>query len=141
MNEICPVSIRQVDEKVAQMNAALAVCSLLFFLVTPYRWFILILAADFFIRGFLDLSYSYYSAASRSILRMFKSKPSMINAGPKIFAAKIGFAFCCMAFLFYLLDFKVLSLVVVALFIFFAVLEASCRFCIACKIYPLIYRK
>lgn len=119
MNEVCPVSVRQVDEKVAQMNAALVVCSLMLFVVTPYRWFILILAMDFFIRGFLDPSYSYYSAASRSILHIFKSNPSMINAGPKIFAAKIGFAFCCMGFLFYLLDFKILSLVVGSLFVFF----------------------
>ncbi len=64
----------------------------------------------------------------------------MINAGPKIFAAKIGFLFCCVIALFSLLGFHGTSLVVGSIFIFFAALEALFRFCLACRIYPLIKR-
>lgn len=49
-------------------------------------------------------------------------------------AAPVG-----MAFIFYLFDFRIVKLIVGSLFVLFAALEASCRFCIACKIYPLIY--
>jgi hypothetical protein len=141
MNGMCPISVRQVDEKVAQLNAALVVLSLLFFLFTPYRWFILLLSVDFFIRGFLDPSYSFYSAASKTVLRFFKIEPAMINAGPKIFAAKIGFAFCCMIALCYFFDCRIITLVVGSLFVLCAALEASCGFCVACKIYPFIYKR
>lgn len=139
MNGMCPISVRLADEKVAQMNAALAVLSLLFFLFTPYRWVILLLAVDFFIRGFFDPAYSFYSTASKTFLRIFHTEPSMINAGPKIFAAKVGFAFCCMVLLCYLFDCRILGLVVGSLFALCAALEASFGFCVACKIYPLIH--
>lgn len=49
-------------------------------------------------------------------------------------AAPVG-----VAFIFYLFDFRIVKLIVGSLFVLFAALEASCRFCIACKIYPLIY--
>ena len=140
MKRMCPISFKQVNERAVQINAALAVLSIIFFLFTPYKWIILILAIDFFIRGFLNLSYSFYSAISKTILRIFKIKPLMVNAGPKIFAAKIGFVFCCMIAVFYLFNFQRISLVIGSVFVFFAALEAIFRFCIACRIYPLIYK-
>jgi len=138
MKEVCPVSFKQVNERAAQINAALAIFSLIFFFFTPYKWIILVLAIDFFIRGFLNLSYSFYSAISKTILRIFKIKPLMVNAGPKIFAAKIGFIFCCMIAVSYLLNFQKISLVIGLVFMFFAALESIFRFCIACRIYPFI---
>ena len=140
MKRMCPISFKQVNERAVQINAALAVLSIIFFLFTPYKWIVLILAIDFFIRGFLNLSYSFYSAISKTILRIFKIKPLMVNAGPKIFAAKIGFVFCCMIAVFYLFNFQRISLIIGSVFVFFAALEAIFRFCIACRIYPLIYK-
>ena len=133
MKEMCPISFKQV-------NAALAILSIIFFFFTPYKWIILVLSIDFFIRGFLNPSYSFYSAISKTILRIFKIKPLMVNAGPKIFAAKIGFIFCCMIAVSYLLNFQRISLIIGSFFVFFAALEAIFRFCIACKIYPFIYK-
>ena len=138
MKEMCPISFKQVNEKAVQINAALAVFSIIFFFFTPYKWILLILAIDFFIRGFLNLSYSFYSAISKTILLIFKIKPLMVNAGPKIFAAKIGFIFCCMIALSSLFNFQKISLVIGSLFVFFAALEAIFRFCLACRIYPFI---
>jgi len=64
----------------------------------------------------------------------------MVNAGPKIFAAKIGFIFCCMIAIFYLFNFQKISLIIGSIFVFFAALEAIIRFCMACRIYPFIYK-
>jgi hypothetical protein len=140
MKEMCPISFKQVNERAVQINAALAILSIIFFLFTPYKWIILILAIDFFIRGFLNLSYSFYSATSKIILRIFKIKPLMVNAGPKIFAAKIGFIFCCMIAVSYLFNFQRISLIIGSIFVFFAALEAIFRFCLACRVYPFIYK-
>ena len=140
MKEMCPISFSQVNERAVQTNAVLAVFSIMFFFFTPYKWIILILAVDFFIRGFLKPSYSFYSAISKTILRIFKIKPLMVNAGPKIFAAKIGFVFCCMIAVFYFLNFQETSLIISSIFVFFAALEAIFRFCVACRVYPFIYK-
>jgi hypothetical protein len=140
MKEMCPISLEQVNERAAQINAALTVLSLICFFFTSFKWIILVLAIDFFIRGFLNVAYSFYSAVSKTILRIFKAKPVMVNAGPKIFAAKIGFIFCCLIAVCYLLNFQKISLVIGSVFMFFAALEAIFRFCIACRIYPFIYK-
>jgi hypothetical protein len=123
MQEMCPISFKQVNERAVQINAALAVFSIIFFFLTPYKWILLVLAIDFFIRGFLNPSYSFYSAISKAILRIFKIKPLMVNAGPKIFAAKIGFIFCCMIAIFYLFNFQKISLTLGSIFLFFAALR------------------
>ncbi len=141
MKEMCPISFTQVNERTAQINAALAVLSIMLFFFTPYKWIILVLSIDFLIRGFINPSYSFYSAISKKILRIFKVKPLMVNAGPKIFAAKIGFIFCCLIVIsYYLLNFQAISMIIGSFLLFFAALEAIFRFCIACKVYPLIYR-
>jgi len=140
MKEMCPISFKQVNERAAQINAALAIFSIIIFLFTAHKWIILILAVDFFIRGFLNLSYSFYSAISKTILRIFKIRPLMVNAGPKIFAAKIGFIFCCIIAASYLLNFQKIGLIICSIFMFFAALEAIFRFCLACRIYPFIYK-
>jgi hypothetical protein len=64
----------------------------------------------------------------------------MVNAGPKVFAAKIGFVFCCAISTFYLLNFPLISMAFGLIFSMCAALEALFRFCIACKIYPFIQR-
>ena len=138
MKQMCPISFKQINERAGQLNAALAVLSVILFFLTPYKWIILFLAIDFFIRGFLNPSYSFYSALSKTILRTFKIKPLMVNAGPKIFAAKIGFIFCCLVGVSYLFNFHRISLVIGSVFMFFAALEAIFRFCVACRIYPYI---
>ena len=137
---MCPISFKLVNERAAQINAALTVLFILLFLFTTYKWLIFILSIDFFIRGFLNPSYSFLGVISRTILRIFKVEPLMINAGPKIFAAKIGFIFCCTIAVFYFLNFQAASYTIGYVFIFFAGLEATFRFCIACKIYPFIYK-
>jgi hypothetical protein len=138
MNQSCPISMKQVNERAAQVNAALTVLSILLFLLTSQRWILIVLCLDFFIRGFLDPSYSPYGAVSKAILRIAKVEPAMVNAGPKIFAAKIGFLFCCVTGIGYLTGFYRASLIAGSMLGFFAALEAFFRFCVACKIYPFI---
>lgn len=140
MNEMCPISFVQVNEKAMQINAALTILSLMLFFFTPYKWIILVLSIDFFIRGFLNPSYSFYSSLSKTVLNIFKIKPSMVNAGPKIFAAKIGFLFCCMIAASYLLNFEKAAWITGLIFTVCATLEAIFKFCVACKIYPFIHK-
>ena len=141
MKKMCPISSHQVNEAAVRINAALAVFFIIIFFFTPYKWIILILSIDFFMRGFLNPSYSFYGAISETILTAFKVKPTMMNAAPKIFAAKIGFIFCCMIAASYLLKFYGISMIIGSIFAFFAALESVFKFCVVCKIYPFIYKE
>jgi hypothetical protein len=140
MKTMCPISFNQANERAVQINAALAVLFMLLFLFTSYKWLIVILSIDFFVRGFLNTKYSFLNATSRTVVRICKIQPVMVNAGPKIFAAKVGFIFCCIIGLCDLLNYQSISLVIGCVFVFFALLEAVFKICIACKIYPFIYK-
>lgn len=140
MKITCPIAFKQVNARAVQINAALAVLLMLLFFFTPYKWIIVVLSIDFFVRGFLNSSYSFFNAVSGTIVRIFKIQPIKVNAGPKIFAARIGFIFCCIIAVSHLLNYRAISLIIGSVFVFFAVLETIFRFCVACKIYPFVYR-
>ena len=140
MNQACPVSFKQVDENTARLNAVFSALSVVLFFVTSFKIIIAFLAIDFFIRGFIDPLYSFYSATSKSLLRIINKKPKLIDGSPKIFAAKMGFVFSTSILVFAFLGYPVLAKVIGILLIFFAVLEGVLGFCIGCKIYPFIER-
>jgi len=136
MVEACPISLELINEKVARVNGALTVLSMIVFLFTPMKVIALILGADLFIRGFLKSSYSFYSLFSRNLLQVLNVAPVMTNAGPKIFAAKIGFIFCCIIFLFHFFGMPTVCFIFGSMLLFFAFLEAAFGFCVACQFYP-----
>lgn len=137
---LCPISTRKVNERAVQLNAALTVLAMLLFLLTPHKWLIGVLFVDFLARGFLNPAYSPFSAISKTVVRILKIRPAMVNAGPKEFAAKIGFVFCCLVAGFHLADCRTTSLMLALIFTTCAALEALFRICIACKIYPYVCR-
>ncbi len=136
MAEACPISFERINERVARVNGILTVLSMIIFLFTPFKFIALILGADFFIRGFLKPSNSFFSLLSRNILQLLNVKPVMTNAGPKIFAAKIGFVFCCIISLFHFAGMPAICFIFGAILLFFAFLEAAFGFCVACQVYP-----
>jgi hypothetical protein len=136
---MCPVSFKQINENAVRINAALAFLSILLFLLTPWKWIILIAGGDFFIRGFLNPQYSLFANISKKLLPLLKVKPVMVDACPKIFAAKIGFLFCCLLTVSWIFSLERTALIAGVIFMTCAALEAVFRFCVACQIYPLIY--
>ena len=140
MNKVCPVSYQQVNERVAQLNAVLVILSMLVFVFTPFKLIIIIMAFDFVLRGFVNPAYSLFSAISKTVVRLLKIKALMVNADPKIFAAKIGFLFASSIALTHYLGYQQLSLALGSILVLFATLEAVFRFCLACKIYPYVYK-
>jgi hypothetical protein len=138
MNAMCPVSFEKIDENAARLNAAQAVVLLLFFLFSPWKWLILIAAADFCVRSFWQPKYSLFAMISRKIIVLLKLKPVTVDAAAKIFAARVGFLFSCLLTVCWLLNFGTAALIIGLLFTACAVLEAAFRFCVACKMYPLV---
>lgn len=136
MANACPISFERINERIARVNGAFTVLSMIVFLFTPFKAIVLILGADLFIRGFLNSDYSFYSLLSRTLLQVFNINPVMTNAGPKIFAAKVGFVFCFGISLFEYFAMPSAAQIVAAMLMFFAFLEAAFGFCVACRMYP-----
>jgi|LGOV01.1.fsa_nt_gb hypothetical protein len=138
MSQVCPISFQQVNEKGAQMNAVLTIVFMFIFLFSPAKWIILFLAGDFLVRGFFNQSYSAFSIVGGLLLRYGNVAPVMVNAGPKLFAAKIGFIFVSLIGLTWFFDYQKTAVLFAAVLVLFAVLEAVFKFCVACKVYPLL---
>ncbi len=140
MSNVCPISFKQINEKAARINGALTVTTLAVYAATQSIYVIAFLAVDFLIRGFLSPKFSPLAIISKTILKTLKAKPKMTNAGPKLFAAKLGFIFSILILALSFLKLDMVNMAVISIFMFFAFLEAAFGFCLACKVYPLLLK-
>lgn len=136
----CIISFTQINEKVARFNALLITAAALAFIFTPAKWIIYPLGVDFIIRAFWNSAYSPVSMVSRTLLKFINAKPLMINAGPKIFSAKIGFTFCVVIGILNASGIDTGANITAGMLTFAAALEAFLGYCVGCKIYSLMYR-
>jgi hypothetical protein len=137
---LCPISEKKVNERVARVNATFTVLLIAGFLITQNIVFIAFLAIDFFIRTADLAKYSLVAMSSKNIVKYLQVKELMINAGPKIFAARIGLILCSLIIISYMLNVKIPALVIAGILGLFSFLEAALGLCVACEIYPFVYR-
>jgi len=139
-NTFCPISNKKTDEYVARLVASFTVILLVVYILTSSVIPVLFLVLDFFIRSIEKPKYSPLAIVSKWILRLLQAKPHLINAGPKIFAARIGLLFTFLIALSALAGFDILALIFTAIIGICALLEAAIGFCLGCKIYPFMYK-
>lgn len=139
-NAFCPISDRKIDDHVARINGAFTLIFLTVFLFTGNIIPILLLLVDFALRSGNLSRYSAFSFLSRSIVKSLHIKPDMINAGPKIFAARIGLVFNFAIIISFLFGLSNLVYVVTGVFAICAFLESALGICVACQIYPFAYK-
>ncbi|MBP6231520.1 MAG: DUF4395 domain-containing protein [Paludibacteraceae bacterium] len=137
---LCPISPQLIDERVPRLVASFTVLILVIFSITQINLIILFLIFDFLVRGISRSNYSLLAFFSKKIVKLLPNAAKKTNAGPKIFAARIGFVFSMLVFFFSLLEFMTLQYVFIGIFGFFAFLEAVFNFCVACKVYPFVYQ-
>jgi hypothetical protein len=140
MQQLCPITDRRIDERVARINGVITVFLVLLFVVFNFWIGLLFLALDFAIRGFIDSTYSPVCRLSKSIAKSMNYKPKLINAGPKIFAAQVGLFLAALALVGFAIGNSLFFLVVAGVLGFFSFLESAFGFCVACQLYPL-FRK
>jgi hypothetical protein len=136
----CPVSDKRIDEHAARINGALTFLLLGVFAITGSVIPVIFLAGDFFLRAFNYGQYSLIAVSSRNIVKYFQIDQNLINAGPKIFAARIGLLLSSLIVLSFLLNLTVLAYSVAGILAFFSLLESAFGLCVACEIYPFLYR-
>ena len=137
---LCPLSDKKVNERVARINGVFTVLLLLVFSLTLSIIPVLILAIDFLLRASDYSKYSLIGISSKGIARYFGLDENVINAGPKIFAARLGFILSSLIIISVIFDAYLPALVLASVLGLFSFLEASLGLCVACEIYPFVFR-
>ena len=137
---ICPISNNRINEKVARGNAFLTVLVITAFLLTSNLLLIMLLLVDFMLRGLELTKYSPFTIISARIVKILGLRTIMINAGPKLFAARIGILFSLCILVSVLSGINLAAYIFASVFGICAFLEAFFGYCIACRIYPFVYR-
>lgn len=138
MNLSCPVSDKQLNEKSIRIGAGLVLLLAVSAIILHNIWIFFILAVDFFIRGFTPYSISPVSLLSKFIGKIFLLSPTWVNAGPKIFAAKIGFFFCLTVLILYVKNLYLPGDIVAAVLCLCAGLESFFGVCLGCHFYTIV---
>ncbi|MDG5800404.1 DUF4395 domain-containing protein [Marinilabiliaceae bacterium ANBcel2] len=133
---MCPISGKKVNKWIARVNATLTTLLLLLYFFSNSVFIIFFLTIDFALRGFEKQRYSLLSIISTKIVEYLPVEKKMENAGPKFFAARIGWVFSLMVLIAYFFNLPVTANIIAGVFAFFAFLEAAVGFCLACYIYP-----
>ena len=135
----CPVSPKVVNERVARVNATFTVLIIALFLLTSHIFLMGLLAVDFLLRGIDRPQFSPLAITAKGLVKSFDLRPQMINAGPKLFAARIGLVFSAAAIILFLSGFDLVAMITASVLGLFSFLEAAFGFCVACRIYPFVY--
>lgn len=136
----CPVDLKTVDKNLVRSNACFVFVIILLYLLTGHPVLILIILFDFAIRIFPGVKFSPVSRIIKYLLGKSRIKPEMIDAWPKVFAAKIGLILAILITVFHFLNLPIPAFVFGVIFLIASGLETFFDFCLACAIYP-YYKK
>ena len=134
----CPISDKQLNEKSIRIGAGLVLLLAVSAIVFHNIWIFIILSADFFIRGYTRYPISPVSFLSKFIGNVFLFEPNLVNAGPKIFAAKIGFLFCLIVSSLYFKNLYLPGDIVATVLCVCAGLESFFSVCLGCHFYTMV---
>jgi hypothetical protein len=138
MSLVCPISNNNIDENVARLNASITLLLVLVFLLTPFKWIIFFIGIDFILRRIEGGKFSLIARTSRATTGALGFRKISINAGPKLFAANIGFLFSILIAGFYYGGLVNVSYVIAGILAFFTIMESVFNICAACILYPLV---
>jgi len=135
---ICPVSPDRIDENVVRLTALWVVLSMGAFFMTGISVIPFLISVDFFIRAFTQAKASPFSRMSKQIVTAIGLKPVLIDKGPKIFAARIGFILTILTTSLSFAGLQSASVVTGSILVLFAFLECGLNFCAGCWVYTFL---
>jgi len=136
MVKICPISERNVNENVSRLNSFFTLLFAGLFIASGSFWFLCVLLIDFLLRLLNEGKLSPVIRLSTYLLDILKARKVLINAGPKIFASRIGLMLSVASFVFLIAGFPIAAAITAGILAFFSFLEFAFGLCVACKIYP-----
>ncbi len=138
MIKICPVSFKQINGNLSRLNAAFTAIMSVFFVFTLSPVFLFVLATDFMLRNLFEGRFNPIVRFNSYIIHAIHLPGHMINAGPKIFAARVGLSLSLLGTILFYTGNTGFSILVVGVLAIFSFMEAVFNFCVACKLYPYV---
>jgi len=138
MAAACPVALVKVDEYQVRILALIVTLTAATYVWSGSVWLLALLCYDFAVRIFGIPKGSPFFLVSRVINARLPYAAKPVDAGPKKFAAKIGFLLAVTALLLALAGYASGTVWLMGLMAIFALLEAACGFCVGCKLYTLL---
>lgn len=138
-NDSCPANT--IDEHAARVVAGLVVLIVLLSATVPEAWWLMpVLAIDFGLRAWVSRRYSPLRWTAKRLLGVFSVEANPVYAPPKRFAAQIGSVLTIVATALHLFGLHEAAVALSAVLVIAASLEAFVGICVACWMYPLIFR-
>jgi hypothetical protein len=138
MNQQCSISADRINERAARINAGLTLLLLAVFLLTSSPVVLAFLLLDFVCRGLLRGRFSILGFVSRSLFKALRVQPVLVNAGPKIFAVRLGLLFSAIVAGLELSGAGEAAWAAAVVFALPVALEAVFGYCVGCRIYTLL---
>ncbi len=140
MNDRCILGGYMVDENVSRLVGVFTFFASLLFLAFPSPWLAAAIALDFVPRALGKASSSPSVIAGSALRRLLGLPESLVNAGPKQFAAKLGLMMSMAILLLSVAGVPGAALGLAALLAACAALEGFVGFCVGCLLYSLLMR-
>jgi len=134
-NLVCPISDQRVNEQITRFNALFTVGTVVLAFILNSGILLVFLMADFFIRAFTEIKFSPINYISYYLSNALNLPVRLIDKAPKLFAARLGFLMTTIIAGLFIFGFKIASIVVAGMLIFFASLEFFFGICAGCLIY------
>ncbi len=137
MAHICPINGEKINEPTVRTVAGIVVILASFGIYFKLSSIFVLLAFDFFVRGFYKKEYSFLRLIAIQVTNLLNFKTKLIDSAPKRFAAKIGFIFSILTLALVLLHKFNFALIVTVILIVCAVLESVFGYCLGCQFYSI----
>ncbi len=134
----CPVDNVPISENRVRITAFLVFLTALTFLFTGYWPVALLLALDFFLRGFGYGIYSPLFVLSGWLGKSVVVSVKMVDRAPKLFAARLGFILSDCLLIAAACGVRPMAYGLVFLILIFSFLESVFGFCAGCVIYSVL---
>ena len=138
MVKICPVSTQMTNEKVSRMNALFTVLFVLAYVISGSSLYAMLLFIDFLLRNVNQGRLSPIIRMNKYMVGALSLEPRMINAGPKVFAARVGFVLSFLVMVLSITATHAAAMVPTGVLGLVSFLEMAFGYCVACKLYPFI---
>jgi hypothetical protein len=127
-----------IDEHLVRLISGIVGLIAIVTLLTPYRWLLGLLAADFLILAFLPVRFSPLASVSSALLKILRMTPKPVYFPPKQFAAQVGAVVAGLACGLWLLGLQLASTVATLFLVVGAAFDSLVNYCLACWVYSLL---
>lgn len=134
---ICPISFERLNKNTVRLTGFFTALTVALYALTGNITLLILLLADFTIRGFTTLKISPLAYLSKHLVSYLNLGYVGTDKAPKLFAARVGFLFSLASVITYFIN-PLTSVIIALTLMSFALLESVFNFCVGCVVYTYI---